>query len=850
MKSRTSKEIRQMWLDFFESKQHEVVKSKSLIPVNDPSLLWINSGVATLKDYFSGKKLPSNPRITNSQKSIRTNDIENVGLTARHQTFFEMLGNFSIGDYFKKEALEFALELLTKVYEFDLDKIYITYYEEDQETYDLWVSLGINKEHLIKGDREMNFWDLGMGPCGPDTEIFFDRGPKYDPENIGLKLLKEDLENDRYIEIWNIVFSQFNNDGENNYEELAQKNIDTGAGLERIVSILQDAPTNFDTDLFLPIIKEIEIMSGKEYKTDNYFINNKEQTAINKFFKVMADHIRAVSVAIQDGAKPSNTQRGYIIRRLIRRAYRSGIQLGIKEETFLYKLTPVVASVLDVYPLEQQKVQEIIKKEEKAFARTIKQGEEILKNELASSKEELSAEVAFKLFETYGFPVELTQEIVEEKGIKLDLDKVAKLRVKHADASRGTTHKAMEKQIKIIQGVTSQVSSFVGYDKLSSDTEVVFQGEENGKHYVLLKETPFYATKGGQQYDKGTLNGIEVQDVFNDKFENHWHVIESKIDNKVEARVNPEMRINKERNHTGTHLLGESIAKVFNLGTATQLGSENDEKRLRLDFPLDHKPTEKELQQIEDYANKLIGSSLKREYHLMKYDDAIAQGVLALEGEDYGDKDLRVVIFGDSKEFCGGTHALDTSVLEKFKITKLSSKGSGVYRIEAITSNATIDKHELKLVDKIKEEINRIKSKVKQMGHDFKFDKNGDHKSHLLSLESIRKFAKDLAKKAKSSIDVDSFEIKSTEIDGMKVLFNISLETPASVKPLAIALRDKSPEALIVIASSNDGKTTLAVSSNKYNAKEMFGKIAIDGRGGGNDNFAMGSASGIEGIDA
>ncbi|MCK5866780.1 MAG: alanine--tRNA ligase [Mycoplasmataceae bacterium] len=850
MKTRTSKEIRQMWLDFFESKKHEIVKSKSLIPVNDPSILWINSGVATLKEYFSGRKLPNNPRITNSQKSIRTNDIENVGLTARHQTFFEMLGNFSIGDYFKEKALKMALELLTRVYEFDLDKIYITYYEDDQETYNLWISLGIKKDHLIKGNREMNFWDLGMGPCGPDTEIFFDRGEKYDPENIGLKLLKEDLENDRYIEIWNIVFSQFNNDGEDNYEELSQKNIDTGAGLERIVSILQDVPTNFDTDLFLPIIRKIEKMSDKEYITENYFIKNKEQTVINKFFKIIADHIRAVSVAIQDGAKPSNTQRGYIIRRLIRRAYRSGIQLGIKEETFLYKLTPVVEFALDVYPLDHDKVQEVIKKEEKAFARTIKQGEEILKQELESTKKELDASVAFKLFETYGFPVELTQEIVEEKGIKLNLKKVAEFRKKHADASRGAIHKAMDKQIKIIQEITSEVSTFVGYDRLESDTEVVFQGEENGKHYILLNETPFYATKGGQQYDKGTLNGIEVLDVFNDKFENHWHVINSKLDEKVEARVNPLIRVNKERNHTGTHLLGESIAKVFNLGTATQLGSENDENRLRLDFPLDHKPTETELIKIEEYANKLIKSSFKREYHHMKYDDAISQGVLALEGEDYGEKELRVVIFGESKEFCGGTHALDTSILEKFKITKLSSKGSGVYRIEAITSNVTINKYELKLINKIKEEIHRIKIKIKQMGQDFKVNKDKDYKDHLFTLESIRKFAKDLTKKSKSLVDIDSFEVKSTVMDGMDVLFNIELQTPNSVKALAISLRDKNPEALVVIASRANGKTTIAIASSKYNAKEMFNEIAIDGKGGGNDNFAMGSASGIKGLDA
>ncbi|MCK5867497.1 MAG: hypothetical protein KAG14_03790, partial [Mycoplasmataceae bacterium] len=487
--------------------------------------------------------------------------------------------------------------------------------------------------------------------------------------------------------------------------------------------------------------------------------------------------------------------------------------------------------------------------EENLFSKTLEKGEALLEKSI-KGKNELDFAVAFKLFETYGFPVELTQEIVEDKGIKLDLNKVEEFRKKHTNASRGATHKAMDSQIKIIQNITSEVSMFVGYDKLESDTKVLFQGEENGKFYVLLKETPFYATKGGQQYDKGTLNGIEVKDVFNDKFGNHWHVLESKLEEKVLAKVDPLIRINKERNHTGTHLLGESIAKVFNLGTVTQLGSENDEYRLRLDFPLDHKPTNEEIIKIEVYANQLINSSIEREYYHVKYEDAISQGVLALEGEDYGDKELRVVIFGESKEFCGGTHVFNSSILEKFKITKLSSKGSGVYRIEAITSNDTIKKYEERENKELVKQINIIVSKIHKNDKSYIIETNGTTQELKDLLVKVRQDSKIISKKIKSSVDLDLFEIKSTIFNGINILFHIELDTPSLVKTLAISLRDKNPDSLIVIASKTDGKVTVAVASNKYNAKEMFAKLVIDGKGGGNDNFAMGRASGIEDFDA
>lgn len=846
MKKYTSKELRKIWLDFFKSKGHEIIESKSLIPVNDPSLLWINSGVATLKDYFSGKKLPNNPRITNSQKSIRTNDIDNVGVTARHHTFFEMLGNFSIGDYFKNEAIDLAYELLFDVFKFEKNKIYITYFEEDQETLEKWLSIGIEPSHLIKGNREMNFWDVGLGPCGPDTEIFYDRGEKYDPKNIGIELLEKDLENDRYVEIWNIVFSQFNNDGEGNYNELSQKNIDTGAGLERILTIFQDVPTNFDTDLFLPIINEIEKISRQKYDTDNYFKENLEQRSINKKFKVIADHIRAVTVAIQDGAKPSNTKRGYIIRRLIRRAYRSGLQLGIMEQAFLYKLVDIVSEVLDVFTIEKDFVKEIIKKEELAFSKTIKQGEEILNKELKINPKELDIEIAFKLFETYGFPFELTQEIVEEKGIKLDITKFEELKEKHANASRGKTSSAMESQISVIQEIDSKISEFIGYKEIKSTSKIIFQGQEKGKTYILLDKTPFYATKGGQHFDKGTLNGIEVIDVFRDKYENHWHVIEGVVEDIVIAKVDPKIRTMKERNHTSTHLLGQALSEVFG-NSAVQLGSDNNEKRLRLDFPLDKRPTDEQLREVEDIVNRLIKQQIKREYHSMKHDDAIRKGVIGLEGEDYGEGELRVVIFNKSKEFCGGTHILNTKLIEKFKITKLDSKGSGVFRIEAITSFDTIRKTEEKEIKTIISEIEKIVNKNKIINPEYTITLSKDIDELIAILQKTKKDNKRLNKETKNNLSINT-DIEFTEYDGMKSYINIKLDKPSLVKNTAITIREAHPDSLVIVGSTSNGRTTLAVASKIFDSKKIFDKISLiyKGKGGGNEKIAMGSMEEIK----
>lgn len=840
MEKLSSKQIRKMWLDFWESKGHEKIASKSLIPINDPSLLWINSGVATLKDYFSGKKKPTNPRITSSQKSIRTNDIENVGITSRHHTLFEMLGNFSIGDYFKKDALAWAYELLFDVFKFDKDKIYITYFEDDKKTYNYWIELGIEPSHLISGDKSMNFWDVGQGPCGPDTEIFYDRGERYDPQKVGLKLLKEDLENDRYIEIWNIVFSQLNNDGENNYSELTQKNIDTGAGLERIVSIFQDAPTNFDTDLFLPIIHEVEKITGSKYIINNYFVKDEKQTKINRDFRIIADHIRAIVHAIQDGAKPSNTSRGYIIRRLLRRAYRSGLKLSKNNEFSLTPLTKVVADIFDFFEINITEVNKVIQKEEKAFAKTIKQGEELL-NKSIQNKKELDFSIAFKLFETYGFPIELTQEILEEKGIKLDISKFDEYLENHAKASKGNiSGSAMDSQIQVIQKIDSLRSKFIGYQVTSGESNIIFSQEENNKVYTLVEKTPFYPTGGGQEKDKGTINDIEVENVFKDKYGNIWHVTSTSVPGSVaKLNVNKDIRLAKERTHSATHLLGAALREVF--GTSlVQLGSYNDEHKLRFDFPTEKKPSEKQINEVEKLVNLYIDTNYPRKYIETTFDEAKKLGAIALENEDYG-KEVRVVDFGISKEFCGGTHVLSTKLIEKFKITKVETKGSGVFRIEAIVSNKLVDKYIFEENQKLIQELTKIIDKNKKIDKNYSLDYQENAKSIKEAIIVAKLDNKKLNKKSKE-VSIDFESIKIAEVDGIPTYKNLD-ENPSVVKTKAIALREKFPETLIIIGAKTGSGMLVAFASKTYDANIELKKRYPGVKGGGSKEFAMGSVN-------
>ncbi|MGO2618261.1 MAG: alanine--tRNA ligase, partial [Lactococcus cremoris] len=572
MKTMTSAEVRQMFLDFFKSKGHTVEPSQSLVPVNDPTLLWINSGVATLKKYFDGSVVPENPRLTNAQKAIRTNDIENVGKTARHHTMFEMLGNFSIGDYFRNEAIAFAWELLTSSewFEFPAEKLYITYYPADKDTYNRWVEVGVDPTHLVP--IEDNFWEIGAGPSGPDTEIFFDRGEIYDPEHVGLKLLAEDIENDRYIEIWNIVLSQFNANPaipRSEYPELPQKNIDTGMGLERMVCIIQGGKTNFDTDLFLPIIREIEKLSGITYSPDSE----------NMSFKVIADHIRSLSFAIGDGALPGNEGRGYVLRRLLRRAVMHGKKLGIQGK-FLASLVPTVGKIMQSYypeVLEKEDfIMQIIDREEETFNRTIDAGQklidELLVNLKAEGKDRIEGADIFRLYDTYGFPVELTEELAEDEGFKIDHEGFKVAMKAQQDRARAAVVKggSMGAQNETLSSIEVD-SKFLYEDKKSQakllvaikDDELV--DEVTGKAQLVFDVTPFYAEMGGQVADHGVIknaDGQEVATVLDVQHAPHGqnlHSVETTSPLKVGETYT--LEIDEERcsavvkNHTATHLL-------------------------------------------------------------------------------------------------------------------------------------------------------------------------------------------------------------------------------------------------------------------------------------------------------
>ncbi|QJB71073.1 alanine--tRNA ligase [Mycoplasma sp. 1654_15] len=857
----TSKQIRQLWLDFFKSKNHLEVESKSLVPENDPSLLWINSGVATLKDYFSGKKVPPSKRLTNSQKSLRTNDIENVGITSRHHTMFEMLGNFSIGDYFKKEAIEYAFEFLTTVLKFDVNKLYFTYFFEDLDTKEYWLKLGIKEEHLIAGTRKTNFWDMGIGPCGPCTEIFYDRGSKYDSR--GVELLKEDIENDRFIEIWNIVFSQFNNDGENNYTPLISKNIDTGAGLERIVSIIQDGPTNFDTDLFLPIIKEIETMTSFKYDVENYFKKEEKQAKINSNFKIIADHIRAVVNAINDGVEPSNTFRGYIIRRLIRRAYRIGKKLGIKE-AFLYKLVNIVKETL-IYEIEVDRVSEVIKKEELLFEKTIENGGLLLQKEIENNNQQIDFAVAFKLFETFGFPIELTQEILAEKNIELDMNEFKIYQEKHAQLSMGSKKLGMKKTLNSLALVEGKISEFIGYSELTSKAKIVFLANEeeqinkslaNQDSYVIFDKTPFYATAGGQKHDQGVIiqnnNKIKVKQVFKDKFLNHVHVIEGELDKNQEVllEVDATNRTNLERNHSSTHLLFKSLREQYG-PQIKQLGSDNNEDRLTFDFPLDKKPTPKELKEIQDRVNSYIDKNVERHYLETSIKEAEKlNAIMTLEEAEYMDpKHVRLVQFeGITTDLCGGTHIAKTGLIQRFKIVSCQNKGSGIFRIRAIT---TFDKIQNYCFETFKEN-NEALMKILEKNHQLDPTYRGIPSVHFssdweASVEEIEKYLeiakndnKLLQKKASLIKENQELEIdpsKILEINNQKIYLDLDIDSGQNLKLLAVNLREKFVDIDFVLGQKQNQHLLLVIASKNKQARAIFAQLqSLNSlKGGGSD---------------
>lgn len=693
MKNLTANEIRTIWLNFWKERGHYVEPSASLIPHNDPTLLWINAGVAALKKYFDGSEIPANKRITNVQKSLRTNDIENVGMTARHHTFFEMLGNFSIGDYFRNEVIPWAFDLLTNEKYFGIDpmKLYITYHPDDEATKNLWIRCGMQEDHMIP--LEDNFWCIGEGPCGPDTEIFFDRGEKYDPDHLGIRLLKEDIENDRYIEIWNIVFSQYNAQegvARKDYKELPHKNIDTGGGLERFACIMQGAETNFETDLFLPIIKETEKLTKVPYEENKMA------------YRVIADHIRTCTFALSDGASFSNEGRGYVLRRILRRAMRYGRKLGIYEP-FLYRLVDVVTDIMkDFYPYlleHKERVKKTIYSEEVRFLKTLASGEQLLRKMMEDTST-LTGEEAFKLYDTYGFPIELTVEIASENGVKVDMDGFhdeMKKQKERARAARGDLQ-SMNRQSADLMSFT--LPSEFDYESTNMEARIIalFKDgkrvdviEEEGD--VIFDHTCFYSESGGQAPDKGTImNGeteaevLDVQKAPNHQFLHHVHLLYGTLHEGdiLSLAIDTKKRYLTRKNHSSAHLLQSALRKVLG-DHVHQEGSYVDDEIMRFDFSHSSKITDTELKEIEALVNGWINDAIEQKTLLLPIEEAKKTGATALFDEKYGDV-VRVVTFGDvSKEFCGGTHVHNTAEIGCFAIEFEESIASGVRRIQART---------------------------------------------------------------------------------------------------------------------------------------------------------------------
>lgn len=864
MKQLSSAQIRQMWLDFWKSKGHAVEPSANLVPVNDPTLLWINSGVATLKKYFDGSVTPENPRITNAQKSIRTNDIENVGKTARHHTMFEMLGNFSIGDYFRDQAIEWGYELLTSPDWFDLpkDKLFVTYYPDDKDTYNRWIACGMEASHMVP--IEDNFWEIGAGPSGPDTEIFFDRGEDFDPDHVGLKLLAEDIENDRYIEIWNIVLSQFNADPKldrKDYQELPNKNIDTGAGLERLAAVMQGAKTNFETDLFMPIIREVEKLSGKTYDPDRD----------NMSFKVVADHIRALSFAIGDGALPGNEGRGYVLRRLLRRAVMHGRKLGIKE-TFLYKLVPTVGKIMESYYPEilekQDFIQKIVKREEETFARTIDAGtghlEELLAQLKADGKDTLEGKDIFKLYDTYGFPVELTEEMAQDKGYKIDHAGFQAAMKEQQERARAAVVKgsSMGMQNETLAGIVEESTFSYEKEALDSSLSVIIvdnkrvQEAETGQEALLVfKETPFYAEMGGQVADKGDIQDkagqvlARVLDVQKAPNGQALHKVELLADLQVgqtyHLEIDHKRRYAVEKNHTATHLLHAALHKVIG-NHATQAGSLNEEEFLRFDFTHFEAVTAQELRRIEEEVNQQIWQAVAVKTIETDIDTAKEMGAMALFGQKYG-KEVRVVMIGDySIELCGGTHLGNTSEIGLFKIVKEEGIGSGTRRILALTGQQAF------------EAFRKQEDALKKVAATLKVPQLEQVPAKVASLNEanrdLQKEVAELKEKAAAAAAGDVFKDVKEAAGHRYIASQVQVSDAGALRTFADKWKQADYSDVLVLAAAIGQKVNVLVASKDkaVPAGKLIKELApiVSGRGGGKPDMAMAGGSEPSAIQA
>lgn len=861
---KTAAEIRRMYLDFFIEKGHAVEPSAPLVPINDNSLLWINSGVATLKKYFDGRVIPENPRITNAQKSIRTNDIENVGKTARHHTFFEMLGNFSIGEYFKKEAIEWAWEFLTdkKWMGFDPELLSITVHPEDEEAYAIWRDvIGIPEERIIR--LEGNFWDIGEGPSGPNSEIFYDRGESYgndptDPE------MYAGGENDRYLEIWNLVFSEFNHNPDHTYTPLPKQNIDTGMGLERMACVVQNVPTNFDTDLFMPIIQKTEEVSSKSYGKD---------VDDDLAFKVIADHTRTVAFAIGDGALPSNEGRGYVLRRLLRRAVRYGKNLGI-DRPFMYTLVPIIGEIMkDFYPeveAKQDFIMRVIKNEEERFHETLQDGLSILSAVISSQQEAglniIPGNDAFRLYDTYGFPVELTEEYAEEAGMTVDHEgfkaSLEEQRTRARSARKDVD--SMQVQSEVL-GNLKEESTFVGYDTLAistkalviiKDGEIVNYANEGDEVKLILEQTPFYAESGGQIADHGSLESDLFKGFVKDvqKAPNgqnlHTVLIESgelTTDHDVTASVDQSLRNSTVKNHTATHLLHQALKDV--LGThVNQAGSYVGPDRLRFDFSHFGQVTKEELEKIEHQVNEKIWEDIQVITGYHGIDEAKQMGAMALFGEKYG-KIVRVVsIDSYSLELCGGCHVSNTSQIGFFKLVSESGIGAGTRRIEALTGKAAFE-----LIKAEEQLLSEVAALVKSNPKDLVTKIQGLQ----MEMKQMQRENESLSAKIANS-QSSSVLSNAQEMNGVTVLSaRVEAKDNNQLRQMMDDLKTKMKQAVIVLGASEEGKVMLIagvtndLSGGKYHAGNLVKFVAeqCDGKGGGRPDMAMAGAKDASKLD-
>lgn len=862
MKNLKASEIRQNFIDYFVEKGHMVEPSAPLVPIDDDSLLWINSGVATLKKYFDGRETPRKPRIVNSQKAIRTNDIENVGFTARHHTFFEMLGNFSIGDYFKQEAIEFAWEFLTseKWMAMDPKLLYVTIHPEDKEAYRIWnEDIGLEESRIIR--IEGNFWDIGEGPSGPNTEIFYDRGEDFGQDDPAEEMYPGG-ENERFLEVWNLVFSEFNHNKDHTYTPLPNKNIDTGMGLERMASLAQNVRTNYETDLFMPIIHEVEKVSGKTYlENDNYDVA----------FKVIADHIRTIAFAIADGALPANEGRGYVLRRLLRRAVRFSQSLDINEP-FMYRLVDIVADIMEpYYPNVKEKadfIKRVIKSEEERFHETLEEGLAILNNLVAQAKtstHEISGKDAFKLYDTYGFPVELTEEIATQENLSIDMQTFEEEMQQQRDRARQARQnsQSMQVQSEVLKKITTD-STFVGYDvmdKASVITDIIQNGElvesaEAGETiYFILRETPFYAVSGGQVADQGTISNenfeIAVTEVTKAPNGQNLHKGEIqfgtvKKNAEVSASVNHKERRSIKKNHSATHLLHAALKEVLG-DHVNQAGSLVEADRLRFDFSHFGSMTQEEIDTVERRVNEEIWNSIEVDIQEMPISEAKQLGAMALFGEKYGEI-VRVVNMAPfSIELCGGIHVNNTSEIGLFKIVSESGTGAGVRRIEALTGKSAF-----LYLETIQSQFNAVKSQVKVKSDDQVLEKI----VHMQDKE--KELTKQLEQKNKevTSLKMGDITNQVEEINGLKVLATeVEVPNAKAIRETMDDFKSKLQDTVIVLISNIDGKVSLVATvpkalTYKVKAGDIIKNMApvVGGKGGGRPDMAQGGGTEPENI--